>query len=211
MNYVLILALLLVSVLCFGKSKPKILTTNLPPAQIGGNYSAQLQATHGTPPYRWRVIAGSLPTGLVLSLAGVISGQASAWGQTPATATFTVQVQDAASAQATASESIAVAAQLVLGSALPTSCTQLVVGRAVNCALPVTGGWPPYTCSVVAGALPPGLTLTGCSITGTPTAPTAPASASPFKVAAPTTAAPAPAAPAKVSTMMKILTLGMKH
>jgi hypothetical protein len=70
---------------------PLVITTqSLPAATVGVPYSATLTATGGIPPYTWTVISGSLPPGLSLSSAGVISG-------TPTTAgtyNFTVQVID---------------------------------------------------------------------------------------------------------------------
>lgn len=64
----------------------------LPSATIGKAYLHRLNASGGRKPYRFGVIAGSLPDGLVLQADGSISGQASAKA---ATRTFTVQVADA--------------------------------------------------------------------------------------------------------------------
>ncbi len=52
--------------------------------------AASLQASGGTPGYTWSLASGSLPSGLSLSSAGVISGKPTAAG----TANFTVQVAD---------------------------------------------------------------------------------------------------------------------
>ena len=49
-------------------------TTSLPEVEAGSAYQAVLQATGGTPPYRWSLVDGRLPDGLTLSVAGVISG-----------------------------------------------------------------------------------------------------------------------------------------
>ena len=62
------------------------------PTAAAAAYSAQLTASGGTEPYRFAVISGSLPTGLALSSAGLINGTPAQ----PGTATFTVQVKDAA-------------------------------------------------------------------------------------------------------------------
>ncbi len=54
---------------------PIIIPTNLPIGQVGILYSQTLTAIHGTPPYYWSVISGTLSTGLSLGTStGVISG-----------------------------------------------------------------------------------------------------------------------------------------
>ncbi|MBU1615991.1 putative Ig domain-containing protein, partial [bacterium] len=76
---------------------PQITTASLPNGRVGVAYSQTVSATGGIIPYSWSVISGSLPAGLSLSLAGVISG-------TPATAgtsNFTVQVRDSNSPAST--------------------------------------------------------------------------------------------------------------
>ena len=67
-----------------------IMTTSLPYGTVGVPYSQTLQASGGTQPYTWTVHSSSLPTGLALSSAGVISGTPT----TTETSSFTVQVQD---------------------------------------------------------------------------------------------------------------------
>jgi len=58
-----------------GKCKPpKITTRVLTSAQLGQPYEQTLRAEFGTPPYTWSVAGGSLPTGISLSSAGVLSG-----------------------------------------------------------------------------------------------------------------------------------------
>jgi len=52
----------------------RVLTTTLPEGEAGSAYQVTLQATGGTPPYRWTVVEGRLPDGLVLSAGGVVSG-----------------------------------------------------------------------------------------------------------------------------------------
>ena len=66
--------------------------------------STTLQAIGGTAPYTWSVTSGSLPAGLSLSSAGVISGTPT----TPGSSTFTVQVTDSLSATATKSLTITI-------------------------------------------------------------------------------------------------------
>ena len=77
---------------------PPLTITNatLPTATAGVPYHAQLGATGGTPPYSWVLAGGSasLPPGLSLSGAGLISGTATNTGLF----NFLVQVQDMAAA-----------------------------------------------------------------------------------------------------------------
>lgn len=54
-------------------SNLQVSSTNLGNATTGAPYVAQLTASGGLPPYSWSVASG-LPTGLVVSAAGVISG-----------------------------------------------------------------------------------------------------------------------------------------
>jgi Putative Ig domain len=46
----------------------------LPPTAVGEPYLAQLAAEGGTPPYDWTTATNSLPSGLSLSLSGLLSG-----------------------------------------------------------------------------------------------------------------------------------------
>jgi len=52
----------------------RVLTATLPEVEAGSSYQATLEAIGGTPPYRWAVVEGQLPDGLVLSAGGVVSG-----------------------------------------------------------------------------------------------------------------------------------------
>ena len=77
-----------------------ITTTSLNYGTNGASYSASLAATGGAPSYTWSVASGSLPAGLSLSGAGVISGTPTGTG----TSTFTVSVSDSESPAETATE-----------------------------------------------------------------------------------------------------------
>jgi subtilisin family serine protease len=70
--------------------QPVISTTTLPSAINGMAYSQTLAATGGATPYAWSLASGSLPAGLTLSSAGVLSGMSSVSG----TFSFTAQVTD---------------------------------------------------------------------------------------------------------------------
>jgi hypothetical protein len=78
---------------------------SLPQGTVGAAYpSTTLQATGGVSPYAWFVDSGSLPAGLSLSSAGVLSGTPTA----AATFGFDVTVQDSTQAIASSPESVTV-------------------------------------------------------------------------------------------------------
>jgi hypothetical protein len=79
-----------------------ITTTTLPGGAAGTAYSRTLAATRGTPPYKWTKNSGTFPSGLVLSSAGVVSGEPHAAG----TFTFTVRVTDSSSPAQTATQQL---------------------------------------------------------------------------------------------------------
>ena len=146
---------------------PMITTTSLPDGEVGMPYSQMLEATEGTPPYGWSLSSGSLPDGLMLSADGMISG-------TPTTAqsrAFTVRVTDDASASATRSLSITIM-NVPGGPRITTTRLSLPRGEMTvpySAGLSATGGTLPYTWSLIAGALPVGLTLSvDGMISGTP-------------------------------------------
>jgi len=79
-----------------------ITTTTLPNANFGIAYSQTLAATGGTPPYAWSISAGTLPSALTLSAAGVISGTPLVSGPFD----FTVMVTDSAVPANTATQAL---------------------------------------------------------------------------------------------------------
>jgi len=141
-------------------------TSTLPGGQVGTVYSQTLAATGGTTPYTWTRKSGSLPAGLSLSTAGVISGTPT----TAATSTFTVQVKDKSAALATKSLSIVVSSAplSVTKSSLPDGYRTAAYSQTMT----ATGGKTAYTWSVTTGTLPAGLSLAASTgvISGTPTA-----------------------------------------
>src|SRR5215813_10595089 len=80
---------------------------SLPAARAGAAYSHTLQAAGGASPYSWSIASGSLPAGLTLSSAGVITGTPSAAGNFSG---IVFQVMDNTNATATANATITVAA-----------------------------------------------------------------------------------------------------
>jgi hypothetical protein len=83
-----------------------ITTTDLIPAPVVNTYfSRQLTATGGTTPYTWSQASGtSLPAGLVLNAAGVISGIPTTTGAT----TVTLQVTDTATLPVTVKQPLTI-------------------------------------------------------------------------------------------------------
>jgi hypothetical protein len=145
-----------------------VATTAVPQAQVGVAYQATLQASGGTTPYSWEVVAGALPAGIALgSATGVLSGTPVA---ASAAVTVTFKVSDSSSPAQTSNISLPLAVmppQLrILTSSLPAGS----VGEAYSATLSASGGTPAYNWSVTRGALPAGLSLNAATgvISGTP-------------------------------------------
>jgi hypothetical protein len=149
-------------------------TTTLPGGTTGQQYSAQLAATGGEPPYIWSLTGGALPAGLTMTSAGLISGIPTAIGNFP----ISVKVTDQFNNPATANLSI----NVVQGTIIVTtqSLPNGAQGVPYSATLGAAGGTPPYTWTLTSGTLPDGLNVDANSgtISGTPTTP----GASPFTV-----------------------------
>ncbi len=144
---------------------PTITTSStLPNGEVNRPYSQTLALSGGVAPYTWTVQSGNLPTGLSLSLAGVISG-------TPTSATsslsVTVSVVDAYGASATKTFYITIVAAPTITTTSPLPNGQ--VGIPYSKTLTASGGVTPYTWTWVSGSLPDGLSFVSGAITGTPT------------------------------------------
>jgi hypothetical protein len=154
-----------------------------PPLSIGGpsslsavkgtSFTNTLTATGGTPPYSWQVATGTLPPGISLnSTTGTLAGTPA----TPGSFVATIQVTDSKSQTAqkaltfTVTEPAAppVPPVEIVTSALPSATRGASFSQQLN----ATGGKPPYTWTVTAGALPGGLGLAAAAgiISGTPAA-----------------------------------------
>ena len=138
----------------------------LPAAVINMPYSTTLTSTGGKGPFTWALASGTLPPGLSISTAGVISGTSTVLGTT----SFKVQVTDSQTPTAavdSASKTITVNPTLSIAT---TSLTAGSVGVPYSGPLTASGGVPPYTWTLTSGTLPSGLTLsTSGVISGTPT------------------------------------------
>src|SRR5581483_1031381 len=149
-----------------------ITTTDLPSVQEGTAYNVTVAATGGTAPYTWALSSGSLPAGLTLSSAGVITGTPTASG----TSSFAITATDSSSPKLTKTItfSIVVTAATNLPPALTIGSATLSagqVGSTYAVSLSASGGTPGYTWSLASGSLPAGLALSSAGvISGTPTA-----------------------------------------
>ena len=139
--------------------------STLPGAMVGVPYTATIGVSGGTAPYGCALNAGTLPAGLTLAANCVVSGTPTTAG----TSNVTVKATDSSNPAETVTgpESITVSpAPLTLTlSSLPNA----TVGTPYTATIGVAGGTPPYSCSIIAGTLPGGLSITGCVVSGTPT------------------------------------------
>ena len=143
-------------------------TSPLPTGYVGLAYSKALAATGGSGTgFTWAVTSGStLPAGLNLSAAGVLSGKPTTVG----TPSFSVTVTDSVSNTGTGTLSITIKAgvSITTGSPLPTG----YVGSAYSQTLAATGGsGTGYTWALASGStLPGGLNLSAAGVlSGKPT------------------------------------------
>jgi len=154
------------------KSALQIVTGSLVAGKVdmayGGFLGEGVYAAGGKPPYRYRVVGGSLPRGLKLSSStGAVAGTPTR----PGTSSFTVGVTDPASPTGTSRKVTITIVPLRLGVKTP-SLGNARLGQSYAKALAATGGIAPFTWSVTAGSLPPGIGLTGSGeLSGRPTAP----------------------------------------
>jgi len=143
-----------------------ITTVSLPNDTLGNAYAQTLAASGGTTPYTWSISAGALPTGLDLnSFTGVLSGTPSTAG----TFNFTIKVTDNVSATATQAYSVVINPLNIPLSIVSAPLPNGTIGSAYTFTFTQSGGNAPFTWSLSAGALPPGLSFTtNGNLSGTP-------------------------------------------
>ena len=144
----------------------------LPNGTVGVAYSQTIVGNGGAAPSSFGVTAGTLPAGVTLTTAGLLSG-------TPTTAgssTFTIRGTDANGCFAELSYTIVIAAAPPPPPVCPTitlsppTLPNGTVGVAYSQTIVGNGGNAPYSFGVTAGALPAGVTLTAAGLlAGTPT------------------------------------------
>ena len=143
-------------------------TSPLPAGTATQPYNVTLTSTGGTGAKTWDLSSGSLPAGLNLSPAGVISGTPQAAG----TSSPTFQVRDSGNPQDTATKQLSI----TINNPAPPNITTTFLpngsfGNSYNHTLQVTGGIGSLAWGVIAGGLPPGLGLNASTgqISGTAT------------------------------------------
>lgn len=145
------------------ESGPVGLVDSLPTGVTGRPY-AQPVIRGGIPPYQVTILDGAFPEGFSVDSDGVLSGQAATGGRWQ----VTLQVTDANTPQGSAAG--AVTLEISELRPLEITATNLLIPtfNDVNVPIPVQGGIPPYSWSIVQGALPAGLSLDtqGGRITG---------------------------------------------
>jgi hypothetical protein len=133
-----------------------LLPASLPNGAGASPYSATFTASGGVAPYTYAVSAGTLPAGLSLSTAGVLSGTPTVSGSF----SFSVLATDSTGGTAaTVSNAYTLQIATPTISILTSLPPGLAVGSAINLQLNASGGTGPYTYAVTTGILPPGLSL----------------------------------------------------
>ncbi len=136
-------------------TEPLYITTGaLPEAVAKEGYAAKLEATGGTPPYAWSIVAGALPDALSLEPAsGLVGGVPSAGGRW----VFRAMVSDASSNADVAEYALTVRGVELL--ILTETLAEGLVGAPYAQTLEASGGTPPYEWRIHPGALPAGLRI----------------------------------------------------
>jgi hypothetical protein len=135
----------------------------LPPGMVNTAYSTTFVASQGAGGYMFSVIGGTLPAGLALSPAGILSGTPTAYGPSQ----FTVQVADSAGNTVSRVFTLSIAPPPLTLTTGPLANTQ--VNTPISIQFAGSGGIPPYT-FVEFGALPPGTSINSAGLlSGTPT------------------------------------------
>lgn len=140
-------------------------SATLPGGTQGAAYSQALSGSGGTSGYIWSVLSGSLPGGLSLSSAGLLSGTPTA----ASNASFTVRLADSGGLTITLACTLQIQANPIViqnAATLPDAVVGIDIGQSFTAA----GGTAPYTWSIATGNLPTGIVLgTSGVLTGKPT------------------------------------------
>ena len=148
-----------------GNNSLTVNPASLPNGSQSVAYSQTVTASGGTGPYTFAVTSGALPTGLSLNAAsGAVTGTPTGSG----VSNFTIQATDTGGniGSRAYTVNIGTSALTVNPASLPNGSQSVAYSQTVT----ASGGTGSYTFTVMAGALPAGLSLNGSSgaITGTP-------------------------------------------
>lgn len=138
--------------------------SSLPNGTVGVPYTATLGASGGTSPYACTITTGTLPVGLILT-GCTVSGTPTVAG----ISNLIVHVTDAGSPQQSTSGPVSLTISPAPLTLTLSNLPDATVGTPYSATIGVAGGAAPYSCSIVSGSLPAGLSLTGCVVSGTPT------------------------------------------
>ena len=143
-------------------SRLLVVTNTVPSGQVGAVYAPPaLLSAGGAGPVKWSLFAGALPSGLNISAAGVIFGTPTASGTFP----ITVQAADSSQPQQITTQALTIVIAPVRPLAMvTTSVPKGYVGVNYSYPLVASGGLPPLTWSVSAGATPPGMALSSTGV-----------------------------------------------
>ncbi|HEL2978818.1 TPA: putative Ig domain-containing protein [Stenotrophomonas maltophilia] len=152
----------------FSVAAPTITITpaTLPAATGSIAYSQPLSASGGNGGYTYSLTAGTLPPGIALSSAGLVSGTPTTTGSY----SFTVRATDGFGFTGSQVYTVTVNAPAIVfvQTTLPGGQVAVAYSQTVSAG----GGSGSFTYSVSAGALPPGIALSSAGVlSGTPTAP----------------------------------------
>lgn len=138
-------------------------------ATVGVASTQTITASGGTAPFTYAITAGTLPAGMTLSTGGVLSGTPTAGGSFNFTVTATDSSGGSGPFSGTRNYTLNVSAAIL--SLSPATLPAPSVGVAYSQTLTTSGGIAPYTYTLIAGALPAGLSLNAATgvISGTPT------------------------------------------
>ncbi|WP_250634206.1 putative Ig domain-containing protein [Pinirhizobacter soli] len=148
-------------------------TITLTPATLTGGtvnslYSQTITASGGTSSYTYALTSGTLPTGITLTSAGLLSGTTTQAGSFPITITATDSTTGTGPFSKPQNYTLTIAGPTI--AIAPASLPNGTVGTGYNQTLSASGGTAPYTFSNPSANLPAGLSL-GASgtLSGTPT------------------------------------------
>jgi hypothetical protein len=146
----------------------------LGPGNVGTDVGQFVTSSGGSgpTPYTWKLVAGSLPSGLSLSNFGVYSALISGTPRQTGVSAFTLQVTDGQGHTARQAFTFTIDPPRPLVITSGACCADGTVGTAYHTNFFADGGVQPYTWSITSGQIPPGLRLAAsppAGLSGTPT------------------------------------------